>query len=127
MRVAIGKIEGVASVSVSLNEGMTTVQFAASHRVRAEEIREVIRANGFSPKEAEVRVAGTLGLRGDSLTLAVPGTDERYVLQGFPGEAIALEALRQLGANARLVLTGQLPASAGRHSVLLVRSYQETR
>ncbi|MEW5918962.1 MAG: heavy-metal-associated domain-containing protein [Gemmatimonadota bacterium] len=129
VRVAISKIDGVSAVTVSLNEGMTTVQFAPSNRVRAEQIRDVVRASGFAPKEADVRMAGALSLRGDTLTFAVPGAEETYVLQDVPGEESLLGALRQLGPNTRLEVTGRLPASAGRPGtaprVLMVRAFQE--
>ncbi len=127
MRVAIERIEGVSSASVSLNEGMTTIQFAASNSVRIEQIREVIRANGFTPKEADIRVSGLLKVRGDTLTLAIPGIDELLQLQEFPGASEPISALRQLPPNVTITIAGQVPASEGRSSssprVLLVRSF----
>ena len=127
MRVAIEKIEGVTSVSVSLNEGMTTIQFAASNSVRIEQIREVIRKNGFTPKEAEIKVAGLLNVRGDTLALASPGVDEPLLLQDFPGTSQPISALRQLSPNATITVAGQVPASEGRSAkpsqVLFVRSF----
>ncbi len=114
-------------MTVSLNEGMTTVQLAPSNQVRIEQIREVIRSNGFTPKEADVRVAGVLMQRGDSLGLAVPGAEELFVLQDYPGVSGQLSALRQLRPNERITITGQVPASEGRSAktsrVLLVRSF----
>jgi copper chaperone CopZ len=47
--VAVGKIDGVRDVKVSLNEGRATIQFAAANRVSIEQVRKAIRANGFAP------------------------------------------------------------------------------
>ncbi len=131
MRVAIEKIEGVTSASVSLNEGMTTIQFGASNSVRIEQIREVIRKNGFTPKEAEVRVAGVLIQRGDTLALAIAGTDELLLLQDFPGASGQISALRQIQRNETITVAGQVTASVSRSAksarVLLVRSFASGR
>ncbi len=126
MRVAIEKIEGVTSASVSLNEGMTTIQFDASNSLRIEQIREVIRKNGFTPKEAEIRVAGVLIQRGDTLALSMPGAEEPLILQEFPGVSGPIGALRQRPPNETITVAGQVPASEGRERssrVLLVRSF----
>jgi copper chaperone CopZ len=127
VRVAIDKIEGVTSTTVSVNEGMTTEQFASSNSVRIEQIREVIRSNGFTPKEADVRVAGLLVHRGDTLALAIPGAEELFPLQDYPGVSGQLSVLRQFRPNERITITGQVPASQGRSAkpsrVLLVRSF----
>lgn len=127
MRVAVEKIEGVTSAAVSLKEGMATIQFAPSNSVRTEQIRQAIRSNGFTPKEAEIRVAGALLHRADTLLLAVPGTEERFMLQDDPAIAAQLDALRQLGPNERATIIGQVPAPEGRSGkssrMLLVRSF----
>ena len=127
MRVAVSKIEGVTSATVSLNEGMTTVQFASSNSVRIEQIREAIRSNGFTPKDAEIRVAGVLIHRGDTLLLAVPGAEESFLLQDSMALQGQVSALRRLPPNERITVTGQVPASDGRSAntswVLLVRSF----
>lgn len=127
MRVAIDKIEGVTSTTVSLNEGMTTVQLAPSNQVRIEQIREVIRANGFTPKEADVRVTGVLVHRADNVALAVPGADELFLLWAPPSAADQLSALRKFAPNQLVTVFGRVPASDRRHAassrVLLVRSF----
>lgn len=124
MRVAVNKIEGVTSTTVSLNDGMATVQLAPANRVSIEEIREVIRANGFTPKQAEVRVSGVLIQRGDTLALSVTGGRQLFALQDFPGER-QLDAVRQMPPNKPIIVTGQVAASSDRSAksyVLLVRS-----
>jgi len=73
VRVAVRRIEGVASVTVSLDSGRATIRFAAENRATLDQIRETIRRNGFTPKSAEVRIRGTLVERDGKLALALPG------------------------------------------------------
>jgi hypothetical protein len=130
VRVVVGKIDGVRSVKVSLKEGVATIQLAPSNRVTIGKIRDAIRSNGFTAREAEVRVAGTLVQRGDALLLVVPTTEEAFVLEAAPNGASMIARLRQAGANARVTLLGQLPAPAraGRAPErLLVRSIEAAR
>jgi hypothetical protein len=131
VRVVVGKIEGVQSVKVSLNEGVATIQLAPSNRVTVAKIRDAIRSNGFTAREAEIRVAGSLVQRGDTLLLVVPTTDEAFVLEAAPNSRGAIAQLRHAGSNARVTLLGQVPGPAGRKSIaparLLVRSIEAPR
>jgi hypothetical protein len=126
VRVVVGKIEGVRSVKVSLKEGVATIQFAPTHRVTLARIRQAIRSNGFTPREAEITVAGSLVQRGDTLTLAVPGTDDVFVLEDAPAAARTVAELRRRAASGRVVLTGQVPRAGkqqrGAPHRMLVRS-----
>jgi copper chaperone CopZ len=130
VRVVVGKIEGVRSVKVSLKEGLATIQFAPSNRVTVAKIREAIRSNGFSAREAEIQVAGSLVRRGDALALVVPGTDEVFVLQDAPDAAGIVAELRRRDPRVRVVLTGQIPRPRTREArgpeQLLVRSFAGT-
>jgi copper chaperone CopZ len=112
VRVVVGKIEGVQSVKVSLKEGVATIQFAPSNRVTIARIREAVRSNGFTAREAEVRVAGSLVERGDSLTLVVPGANDVFLLQDAPGSPGMIAELRRRGNDARVILTGRVPVPA---------------
>ena len=51
-------LSGVEQVTVSLNDGYTEVHLAENSPATLAEIREVIRKNGFTPKEANVHVSG---------------------------------------------------------------------
>jgi copper chaperone CopZ len=127
VRVVVGKIEGVRSVDVSLKEGIATIRFAPTNRVTLAKIRDAIRSNGFSAREAEIQVAGSLVQRGDVLALVVPGTDEVFFLEDTPGATGMVAELRRRGSDARVVVTGQVPAPgarrAGEPSRLVVRSF----
>ena len=109
MRVVVGKIDGVRDVKVSLEDGVATIHFAPANRVSVEQVRKAIRSNGFTPRAAEIHVAGLLVHRGDTLSLRIPGSEESYVLQDAAGAAGQVASLRRLPAGARVVLKGQLP------------------
>ena len=80
MRVAIKKVEGVDTVKVSLNEGYAEVSFKPGSRATLEQIRDIVRRNGFTPRGAEVRIAGQLVQHEGKLALAVSGSDAVYLL-----------------------------------------------
>jgi len=52
VRVAVRKLDGVRSVTVSLNDGYADILLTSQNTVTVERIREAIRRNGFSPREA---------------------------------------------------------------------------
>lgn len=56
----LSKLPGVTSVRVSLNEGKAVAQLAPDSTTTLAQIREVIRHNGFTPKDASVTVVGRL-------------------------------------------------------------------
>jgi hypothetical protein len=125
VRVVVGKIEGVQSVTVSLKEGVATIQFAPDNRVTIARIRDAVRSNGFTAREAEARIAGSLVPRGDALMLVVPGTGEAFALNDAPGAGGTVAELRRRGANSRVVVTGQVPAPRDNRGSehMLVRSF----
>lgn len=51
-------LSGVEQVSVSLNDGYAEVDLADDSGATLAEIREVIRKNGFTPRDANVQVSG---------------------------------------------------------------------
>ena len=117
-------MEGVQSVKVSLKEGVATIRFAPSNRVTIERIREAVRSNGFTAREAEARVAGSVVLRGDTLMLVTPGADT-FVLRDAPGSVGIVADVQHRALNRRVVLAGQIPAKRERREqeLLLVRSF----
>ena len=104
------KIDGVTSVAVSLNEGTVTLGFAPDNRVSLERIRETIRSNGFTPREAELRVTGQIVVRGDSLVLAVQQTGDSFVLEDAPDAVGRTADIRRNRAGATITVSGQVPA-----------------
>lgn len=112
MSVAIRKIEGVASVDVSLNGGFADVKLKAGNRVDPERIRQVARDNGFTPKGADVKVAGQIVERSGKLALEVSGLDEIVYLLVEHSEAKDKLAEAHKAAGKAVVVTGHLPETA---------------
>lgn len=121
VRVAMRKVDGATSVQVSLNEGMLTMRFAPTTRASVEAIRGTIRSNGFTPKDAEVRVAGRVVARGDSLLLVVPGSNETLVLEDDPAAPGRLAEVRRSYAGKVALLSGVVPESPRRAATLRLR------
>ena len=117
MRVAVKKIEGVAEATVSLKDGMATIQFAATNRVKVARIWKAVRDNGFTPRQAAIEVDGTVAMRGDSLTLVVGGSGDVFHLQAAPGAEAALGAVRARGAGARLRVAGDIAQTSAKTPV----------
>lgn len=111
MSVAIRKIEGVASVEVSLNGGFADVKLKPGNRIDAERIRQVARDNGFTPKGAEVRVAGQLIEQGGTPALSVTSLDAVYLLvEHAEAKGKLAEARKALGRS--VLVTGYLAETA---------------
>lgn len=106
MRVAVEKIEGVESVEVSLNEGRVLVTLAPENSVTVARLREVVRRQGFSPREATLTMSARIEVRGDELVGELAGSGATFVLDGRPE---LLPSLRDLPGTVTL-LAGTLGA-----------------
>lgn len=105
MRVALQKLPGVEAVDVSLEEGLATVRLEPDNRLSDERIRETIRSHGFTPRDAEVRVAGRVVDHGGRPALALPGQDRMYALVTPSGDPVSPGEV-----GAEVELEGRLPA-----------------
>lgn len=126
VRVAVQKLDGVAAVDVSLNQGLTTVRFRPDNRVTIEQVRAAIRKKGFTPKAAWVRVAGSLADHQGQPAISLPGTRTLFVLREGSTGAAQLAELRRLAPGARVTIEGQVPEAtakaAGEPLALMVES-----
>lgn len=84
MSVAIKKIEGVERVNVSLNEGMARIRLKPGNKVTLEQLRQAVKDNGFTPKDARVTAHGKITSTGGKLQLNVSGTNQVYQLSIAP-------------------------------------------
>jgi copper chaperone CopZ len=60
VRVAVQKIEGVESVDVSLKRAVADIRLRPGNHVSLEQLGQLVKSNGFTPKEAMVTAVGTL-------------------------------------------------------------------
>lgn len=101
------KLPGAQKVTVSLNQGKAVVVLAENSPVSLTDIREVIRKNGFTPKEASARVSGRLVRVGDELRLQAGKENYRLMSTAEAGEA--WQKLRRLPEGAVVVLQVWVP------------------
>jgi hypothetical protein len=80
VRVAVGRIEGVESVEVSLQRAVAEIRLSPGNRVTVARLRQVIKDNGFTSKEATVTAIGTIAERGGKPALAVSALDQVWLL-----------------------------------------------
>lgn len=80
------KVTGVASVRVSLNEGLTVLDLKPGNDVTLAHLRQVIRNNGFVTKEAQVVAVGAVSTTGGAVVFEVSGSRERFTLQPGSGQ-----------------------------------------
>ena len=100
MSVAVRKLEGVADVSVSLNEGLARVELESANEITLEQLRRAIRDQGFSPREATVTLAGAIERRDGRLVVVAAGSRAAFTLTG--DERVLAEIERAEGATVTL-------------------------
>lgn len=109
MSVAIKKIDGVESVNVSLNQGRASIQLKPGNSVRLEQVNQAVQSNGFTPKEARVRVRGQVSVTDGKPKLRVLETNEVYELVTDSQHAkLSSEIAKQAGKQ--VVIEGTVPA-----------------
>ena len=82
MSAAIQKLDGVEKVQLSADEGLVIVQLKAGNKIALEQLRRIVRSNGYPTKDAEITALGKLVsaggrhsidlLNGSSLPLTEP-------------------------------------------------------
>ena len=103
MRVAIRKLPGIESVDVSLERATAGIRLREGNSITLAQLRQIIKNNGFSSKEAAVTVVGKLIERGGKPAIDVTGT--KIVMLIVPDA-------KQSDAYQRI--EGQLQAASGR-------------
>jgi hypothetical protein len=75
------KVDGVQTVRVSLNDGLTILDLKPGNTVTLAKIRQIIKNNGFVSKEANIVARGAAsGLQ----VFSVSGTNEQLALSSPP-------------------------------------------
>lgn len=69
MRVAVNKLEGVESVTVSLEKGSADIRLKPDNKITLPQIRRVIRSNGYPTKDADITARGRILVEGGQRTL----------------------------------------------------------
>ncbi len=111
MRVAVRNIDGIDSVEVSLNRGVVVIRLKPENRVTLAGIRDAIRENGFTPKEAEVRARGTVLDDSGHLALAMPGIHVAFRLAADSLASGIIDELHRVRGQ-DVTIDGRVPETA---------------
>lgn len=108
MQRGLEKLPGVGKVTVSLNRGHATLMMHRNNRLSLAAIQQVVRDGGFTPKEALLRLEGTIQLDADQPHLHTEGAT--YALRAPADGGAAWSRLRQTENGARVIVRGTAPA-----------------
>lgn len=130
--VAMKKVEGVESVRVSLNRGEALLGLKPGNSVTVERIRQVVRDNGFTPKDSDVEIVGKVVERGGKAALAVSGPDVVYLLVDHRHATGKVQKLWKEAREKEVVVRGHLPETATKGRaveprILEVRDFAQAR
>jgi hypothetical protein len=121
------KLEGVESVDVSLERASATIRLRAGNAVTLSQVREIIRNNGFTAKEATLTVVGNLIERGGAPALEVTGTKVVMLLAPDSKQPDAYEELQhrmRSGSGSALEVVGLVESRGDEPDRIAVRAYK---
>jgi hypothetical protein len=81
------RVDGVETIRVSLNDGLTILDLKAGNTVTLANLRQIIKNNGFVSKDAQVVARGTPGAADDKTVFEVSGTRERLATSSAPQQS----------------------------------------
>ena len=93
VRVAMQKLDGVATVELSLERAQAEVSLKPDNRLTLDQFRQVVKRNGFEPKQAVVTAIGTVREAGGRMVFEVSGVPTPLVISL---DKSAPDALKQL-------------------------------
>lgn len=97
------KLPGVESATVKLNEGRAVLALRPENTLTLGQIRESVRRNGFTPREARVTATAEI-VSGNALRLRVTGTRDEYDVRGTP----ALEQQVRAAGSRPIIVDGTI-------------------
>ena len=126
MRVASLKIDGVETVTVSLQRGVADIRLREGNRVTIDQIRQMVRSNGFTPREANVTVIGVPLERGGAPAFEVSGINEVLIIDVKRSAASAVKELdeaRKSDAPVASEIAGTLEPRTGAPDRIALTSF----
>jgi copper chaperone CopZ len=110
MEQSLGVMEGVETVSVSLNEGVAAIDLNETNGVVYADVRKVVSNGGFAAKKATLKARGTVRREEDQWILETPA-GEQFVLKTDVKSDSENVDLQHLEPSRRATVTGRIPAS----------------
>ena len=104
VRVAVQKVEGVESVELSLEHAQADIRLRAGNAVALDRFRQIVKGNGFEPKDATVTAVGTVRDSGGKLSFDISGVGTSLSVSPDKTSAATLKLLKSaLDAKAAAV------------------------
>ncbi len=94
VRVAVQKVDGVESVELSLERAEADIRLRKGNRVTLDRFRQIVKANGFEPKQATVTAVGTVREVGGTLAFEVSGVPTPLIISSDKSAPGAYKQLR---------------------------------
>ena len=116
------KVKGVETVRVSLNDGLTILDFTPANTVKLNDLRQIIKNNGFVSKEAHVIVRGRAKDVTGGTVFETSGTGETFAVVSDPQHPEVLGMLRAKPTPTVLEVTGTVDAPGSDRPHLSVSS-----
>jgi copper chaperone CopZ len=105
VRVSLKAVNGVDSVDVGLEKGLAVVKMKPNNTVTLKQLNDAISKNGFTMKDSNATIAGTVTRSNGKTVLQVSGSKDELEL--VPDSGVAPIASAAIG-NAALVV-GTIP------------------
>jgi copper chaperone CopZ len=109
VRVSLKSVVGVDSVDVSLEKGLAVVKMKPGNTATLKQLNEAITKNGFTMKDSEATVVGTVVTTDGRAALRVTGSNE--ALQLVPQSSVAAPTMTTL-VGKTVVVEGEIPGGA---------------
>ena len=99
-------------MEVSLERSQASVRLRPGNRVTLAQLRQLVKNNGFNPREAAVTVLGDLAEKANTVTLSVSGSGGVLIITQDPANAPAYRRVRDRlasGSGMSVMLDGLVP------------------
>jgi hypothetical protein len=122
VRVSLKSVTGIDAVEVSLEKGLATVKMKSGNTVTFRQLQDAITKNGFTMKQLNASIAGTVILENGEAQLRVLGSND--VLNLIPEDQSAPDVNVMNGKNVLVrgivpeTPKGKLPHSIRYHSIV---------
>jgi len=108
VRVSLKSVAGVDAVDVSLEKGLAAVKMKPGNTVTLKQLQDAVTKNGFTMKQSNAVIAGTVLVSDGKTQLQVSGSNDVLLL--IPDSQDVPNAAAMQGKS--LVIAGTIPEAA---------------
>lgn len=120
---SIQKLDGVESASVSLNNGLLTVNLKKNNQLTLQRIRKAVENSGFKAMEANITIAGTVAKNEPGNYVLKTGTGERFLLKAEDKRTLNTVA----DAKGNIIVSGKVEGNEKSGTVLWIESVDTSK